>query len=301
MKIFIARIYCFLVNLFTTQKNTTINIDSFWRGKNEIDLIKRLLNQKNSKINIVIDPPNSYFFIKLFIDFIYYDKLVLIHGCEPPILNNISNNVLKFGNYFSKIYSFDQQVLNKFDHSYLFCFGSCWVLNEKGEPIITKQQYHNLFTTNKKFKLSFIRSKKKCLSGHKLRYTLYETITKKRSYELFFPESYLDTKIPLFHDSMFHLAIENCQQNNYFTEKIIDCFISYTIPIYWGCPNIFEYFDINGIITFSSKEQLELILDSLTPEDYTKRLDAVLKNKKIAEEKYVFFADRLNFFIDNLN
>jgi hypothetical protein len=46
-----------------------------------------------------------------------------------------------------------------------------------------------------------------------------------------------DEKDELF-KSMFHIAIENTQENNYFTEKIIDCFRTYTIPVYCGCPNI---------------------------------------------------------------
>jgi len=40
----------------------------------------------------------------------------------------------------------------------------------------------------------------------------------------------------------YSIAMENSQQLNYFSEKIIDCFLSWTMPIYWGCPNISEYF-----------------------------------------------------------
>jgi len=40
----------------------------------------------------------------------------------------------------------------------------------------------------------------------------------------------------------YSIAMENSSQNNYFTEKINDCFLSWTMPIYWGCPNIQNYF-----------------------------------------------------------
>lgn len=40
----------------------------------------------------------------------------------------------------------------------------------------------------------------------------------------------------------FSIAIENSSQENYFTEKINDCFLFLTLPIYWGCPNILKYF-----------------------------------------------------------
>ena len=34
----------------------------------------------------------------------------------------------------------------------------------------------------------------------------------------------------------------------YFTEKLLDCFLTRTVPVYWGCPDIYEYFDLDGII-----------------------------------------------------
>eukprot|EP00960_Hanusia_phi_P028820 747607-Hanusia_phi.AAC.5 len=33
---------------------------------------------------------------------------------------------------------------------------------------------------------------------------------------------------------MFSFAIENSRYDTYFTEKLIDCFITGTVPIYWG-------------------------------------------------------------------
>lgn len=40
----------------------------------------------------------------------------------------------------------------------------------------------------------------------------------------------------------YSLAFENTSHTNYFTEKLIDCFLSWCKPIYWGCPNISDYF-----------------------------------------------------------
>ena len=37
--------------------------------------------------------------------------------------------------------------------------------------------------------------------------------------------------------------------------------MSYTIPIYWGCPNISEFFNTKGIIFFDTKEQLNTIIN----------------------------------------
>jgi hypothetical protein len=77
---------------------------------------------------------------------------------------------------------------------------------------------------------------------------------------------------------MFHIAVENSQNKNYFTEKIVDAFLTKTLPIYWGCPNIGEYFDDRGIITFNNENELVDIINSLTEEDYSNRKEYIEKN-----------------------
>lgn len=58
----------------------------------------------------------------------------------------------------------------------------------------------------------------------------------------------------------YSIAIENSSQKNYFTEKIIDCFLSWTIPIYWGCPNISNYFPEDSFYLIKDPEDvLEII------------------------------------------
>ena len=82
----------------------------------------------------------------------------------------------------------------------------------------------------------------------------------------------------------FQVVVENSKYEHYFTEKIIDCFLSGVIPIYWGTNKVNEHFDKNGIITFNSLEELTEIVDNLNENEYTKRLDSVRKNFEIAKE-----------------
>lgn len=64
----------------------------------------------------------------------------------------------------------------------------------------------------------------------------------------------------------YSVTMENSQQNNYFTEKLADTILSWTVPLYWGCPNIDLFFpeesyyniDINQNL---SPEQLEFIVN----------------------------------------
>lgn len=54
----------------------------------------------------------------------------------------------------------------------------------------------------------------------------------------------------------FHIAIENCVYNNYFTEKLLNCLVCSCIPIYVGCPNLSDFFDIRGIIHIPTFEKI---------------------------------------------
>lgn len=244
----------------------------------------------NGSVKLIIDPTPKYFFYQHWIDRYIYDRTIVLHGCETPDLNDIKRQMIKNGKLFTKVYSFDQDVVKAIPGSELFCFGSCWIVDEKN--------YVNKFDTDKKFKLSFIKSSKKELPGHQLRSLVEQELQKQYPFEILYPKERIASKELLFIDSMFHITIENSRHHNYFTEKLIDCFMSYTVPVYWGCPNIADHFDKNGIIEVESIEELKAVLNKLSPEDYRSRLDAVKKNYAIAKEKYAFFFNRIDKLIE---
>ncbi len=76
-----------------------------------------------------------------------------------------------------------------------------------------------------------------------------------------------DSKQCLYY-SMFNVSLENAKQINYYSEKIIDCFLTFTIPLYIGCPNIGEYYDTRGIIIASDAHDLTNKCNSLSPDLY---------------------------------
>lgn len=255
----------------------------------------------NCRLKVIIDPPRDYFGRQLKKDRKNYDKLLLIHGAETPDINDIKKEILENGNAFNKICSFDADIVKAFSHAQLFCFGSCWVLTDhSGQPAALRKDYHPHFHLKEKLKVSFIRSNKKALPGHKLRYELEDVILKKYPYEIYFPKERIDTKLPLFEEAMYHITIENSRYPNYITEKVIDCFMSYTVPIYWGCPNIGEHFDKRGIITFETKTELEQILKNLDTSFYTNNLEAIKHNYEVAKNKFAFFFDNVNEIIQTL-
>jgi hypothetical protein len=44
-------------------------------------------------------------------------------------------------------------------------------------------------------------------------------------------------------DYKYSVAIENNCIPGYFTEKISECFLTYTMPVYYGCPDVHNYYD----------------------------------------------------------
>ena len=96
-------------------------------------------------------------------------------------------------------------------------------------------------------------------------------------------------------DYHFSVCFENDIYDTYFTEKILDCFATKTIPIYWGCPNIAEFFDTTGwmILETESIEELQEKVRALTSDYYHKYTDIIEKNCAKAKT-YINFTDNLN-------
>ena len=154
----------------------------------------------------------------------------------------------------------------------------------------------------KEYSISFLCTKKQLdLPGYRLRYELWD-----RRHQIPTPKKFYssrrepidaacllptDSKEHLF-DSMFSVAIENSSEPNYFTEKVIDCFLTYTVPLYWGCSNIGSYFDKDGIIFFSSVEELIDMISSLSPAEYWRRLTSLHRNYNLALQ-YINLNERL--------
>jgi hypothetical protein len=104
-----------------------------------------------------------------------------------------------------------------------------------------------------------------------------------------------DTKTDAFL-SMFHIAVENNIDDYYFTEKLLDCFRTYTVPIYWGTSRVLDIFDKDGIIYLEDPARLHEVASSLTPQDYWKRTGAMARNFELAE-KYMDPAGRFKRLI----
>lgn len=81
----------------------------------------------------------------------------------------------------------------------------------------------------------------------------------------------------------YHFMVENSQEKNYFTEKILDPILSETLCFYWGCPNIKNYLHEKSYIQVDitrPKLALQTIIDSINNNEYDKRLKYIKESKK---------------------
>jgi hypothetical protein len=90
--------------------------------------------------------------------------------------------------------------------------------------------------------------------------------------------NYVENKTDALKDYMFSICTENLQIENWFTEKLIDCLRTGTIPIYWGCPNIGKYFNLNGFIIVNSIEEIIDVVNNLSEDQYFSNLKYVEEN-----------------------
>lgn len=212
--------------------------------------------------------------------------------CEPRAISE------KFGFYelFKKnhenydiLLTYDEELL-KLPNAKFYLWGTCW---------IPPQIYNTINIEIKQRKISSITGSKEFTPAHTYRKFLYTNqlsiplpITWFRSSKdkvlpiiNFYNNPILHgSKEELFLDYQFSLVIENSRQNNYFSEKLIDCLITKTIPIYYGCPNINNWFDTRGWIILETTNMNELIQKAGGVPIYMNYINVINENYERAKE-----------------
>ena len=198
---------------------------------------------------------------------------------EPNEYFGLHDWVIKNKNLFSFILTWDDKVINNCENTIFLPFGHTW---------FKKDQYEK--NHKKKFQISHLRGNLLKTYGHSLRHELLDRENEIKIPKKFFA-SYGDRyniedarkgKEEVFGDSMYGVAIENTSHNGYFTEKILDCFLLKTIPVYWGCSSISNFFRQDGIITFSNIDDLIVKTNKLTEDYYYNNLEAIETNYNLA-------------------
>lgn len=222
------------------------------------------------------------------------DVTLILLQCEPNAIENNREAYIQNHTKYDLLLTFDEDVLKSCSNSRL-CLPACtWIRPEV---------YTSIDIQRKKVQISSITgSKNMGAPGHALRQLLYMNQLSLPQYFTWFRSSAgqplpdiqgnpligkaSSDKDKLFLDFQFSLAIENSRQINYFSEKLIDCLITKTIPIYWGCPNISNWFDTRGWIILETTSLAELRQKTKNMPNYNDYLDSIEYNYQRAKTEF---------------
>lgn len=104
---------------------------------------------------------------------------------------------------------------------------------------------------------------------------------------------FIDDKADAVDAYRCHIAIENHIAPHHWTEKLADCYLGWSLPIYHGCPNAAEYFPEDSFVSINIENPdaaLEAIRAAMAPGEYERRLPAIREARRRVLEEYNLFA-----------
>jgi hypothetical protein len=176
--------------------------------------------------------------------------------------------------------------------------GSNVKLQQVGIPWLINKSIEDLYKQSMPDKTKFISiatSNKTYTKGHRNRIECAMKIKRYfGSYVDLFGRGFNDfyDKWDVVSPYRYHISIENSVEKNYFSEKIVDPILAYTLPIYYGCPNISDFFDL--------PEYLQ-ILDLNSFDSIKKKIKFIIENDQIYNNNLQFLTDARLKIIEKYN
>lgn len=208
-----------------------------------------------------------------------FSSINILALCEPGEYFGWTSKVIENHKSFDVIFTFDDRILNNCDNAQFLTLAHSWL--QPDQYTITKE---------KKFEIAHLAGALKKAPGHLLRHEILE-----RENEFKLPTKFFHTygerydiekarigREEVYSTSQYNVAIENFHKRGWFTEKLIDCFLLKTIPLYWGCSNIGDFFNKEGIIEFGDVDDLIYITSQLDEKYYQSKLKYIEENHQEA-------------------
>ena len=182
----------------------------------------------------------------------------------PHIYQAVESHIANF----ELVFTHSSLLLSRYSNTRWIPGGGIWVGGTKG--------LGDVKITDKTKCCSLVSSNKTMCNLHKTRLFICEHLKENGIVDI-----YKNQNIPIIQslkDYMFSIVIENFVDDLYFTEKILNCFATGTIPIYFGARKISEKFNSSGILEFRSLDELDRILETLSKDVYYSKMPAIKKN-----------------------
>lgn len=104
----------------------------------------------------------------------------------------------------------------------------------------------------------------------------------------------IDDKAEALDRFKYHVVIENHCGRDHWSEKLADAFLGHTLPLYYGCSNVTDYFPEDSIIRidpYRESESIEIIKKAIEANEYEKRIHAISEARNLVMERYNVFAE----------
>lgn len=192
---------------------------------------------------------------------------------EPRTRNEERYESVENSGRFSAIWTHDRRLIVKNQRATFVPVGGCWIAVDD-RKIWAKSRMVSIVASPKTG------------PGYDLR---HDAIRKFRPLLDAYGNTYggYVPKLAALRDYHYSLAFENCRHDSFFTEKLIDCFSTGTVPIYWGCPGIGDFFNKDGIIIVDNLDDLQRELPQCTKERYVVMADAIADNFERAKKYHL--------------
>lgn len=210
---------------------------------------------------------------------------------EPKIMSAEHHHLLRLSaRRFFRVFTYDPALLARLPNGVMMPFGTTWVPDWQ-DLVIEKQK-----------PLSLIASAKRDHPGHKLRHRIVDYLHRQMLQAEILGQGYkpFEVKSDGLAPYRYSVVIENVQEPNYFTEKLLDAILCETVPIYWGCPNIGDFFAGEGVIVCRNQAEIEAALQRVSPEDYARRLPILRKAKPVAAHFADLYGRAARALLDSL-
>lgn len=186
---------------------------------------------------------------------------------------------------FDAIFTFDENILDKLPNAKEFCL--CAQVNFFDELFGQKIDINAVdFCCNKTKNVSICSSHKLSCALHRLRYDWAHLLKNNPALGVdtfgTFDGGALVSVFDYLRDYRYSIVVENAITPYWFTEKILNCFATRTVPIYVGHLKMLERFNADGIIWVKPEDygRIEEIVKQCNAADYAARLSAIEDNFK---------------------
>ncbi len=144
----------------------------------------------------------------------------------------------------------------------------------------------------KPYPMSAVASTKTGIAGHRLRNDFIARVERELPEIDVFGrgrQREVDDKWDSIAPYRFTIAIENSSSPDYWTEKLTDAFMAWTVPLYFGAPNIIDYFPEDSFIWLPIDDPdraMAIIRQTLEDDNWESRLAAVGEARKRILERW---------------